>query len=151
MTAYLFLQLAGPYLALAVALGICVLISMKHKAATRQSTEQAEQAAAELRQRLIAAEDAIGRLRADLQTAEEQFRVSAGAPAKSWSNINRRTQALRMLRSGQKPQRIAAELSMTAGEIDLISKVTSIMSNNSLQTNNSAQSDGETSIFPINA
>ena len=150
MTTYLFLQLAGPYLALITGLSICVILIRNVKAQARQSGSESESVIAELRQRMTAAESGLIRLRTDLQTAEEQFRASAGSPAKSWSNISCRTQALRMLRAGQKPHDIAAELSMTIGEIELIAKVTSIVSHAS-QSDKNVQSGNEASIFPINA
>jgi methylphosphotriester-DNA--protein-cysteine methyltransferase len=149
MTPFLFLQLAGPCTALIAGIGICVFLIRNVKSGARRSEEQVEAALAELRDRLKTAEDAIVRLRSDLQTVEEQFRVSAGVPAKSWSNITRRTQALRMLKAGQKPQRIAAELGMSAGEVDLIAKVTRIVTSN-LQPLDS-HGENEDSTFSISA
>jgi hypothetical protein len=65
----------------------------------------------------------VARLQTQVRELEEQARLVSGAPAKSWTNINRRTQAVRMLRSGSTPDRVAAELSITREEVDLIRKV----------------------------
>jgi hypothetical protein len=84
--------------------------------AVKQRAEIAER-------RLLTAEAALPKLQSQIADLEEQVRLSSGAPAKSWTNINRRTQAVRMLRAGDKPSQVAAELSMSRAEVDLIRKV----------------------------
>ena len=147
---FIFLQIAGPYLAAAAGIGVCVFLFLNGKAGVRRSQRQTELALAEIRQSVKMAEESVAGLRADLQAAEEQFRISAGAPGKSWSNINRRTQALRMLRGGEKPRRIASELGMSAGEVDLILKVNSIASN-TFHPENQSRVENESSILSISA
>jgi hypothetical protein len=72
-------------------------------------------------------QQAISRVEAQLNDTEEQFRLSAGAPAKSFVNINKRTQAVRMLRGGEPRTRVAAALGMTLGELELLTKVQALV------------------------
>ena len=65
----------------------------------------------------------VAKLQAQVYELEEQARLASGAQAKSWSNISGRTQAIRMIRNGSSSDRVAAELSMTPGEVDLIRRV----------------------------
>jgi hypothetical protein len=77
----------------------------------------------QLEAKLEAAELTIGRLQNQTRQVEEQASLMSGTQAKSWTNINRRSQAIRMLKSGSTPDRVAAELSLTRGEVELIRKV----------------------------
>jgi hypothetical protein len=85
-------------------------------------TAEAERESRELRQLI---QSGIGEMREELKSALEAFKLAAGSGAapKSMININKRTQALRLHRSGETPDRIAAALGMTRGEVDLLIKV----------------------------
>jgi len=150
-TTLIFLQIAGPYLALAAGLGICIYLIVRVKAGLRQSVRETEITLAAMRESVKAAEASLAALRADLRVAEEQFRISAGAPTKSWSNISNRTQALRLLRAGVNPQQIAAELNLSGGEVELITKVSNIAAGSHQRQENSGRASNEGSIFSINA
>lgn len=82
-----------------------------------------QQQVRQLEARLEESATDVARLQTQVRELEEQARLVSGAPAKSWTNINRRTQAVRMLRSGSTPDRVASELSITREEVDLIRKV----------------------------
>jgi hypothetical protein len=150
-TTLIFLQIAGPYMALAAGLGVCIYLIISVKASLRRSVQETEITLAAMRDSVKAAEASLVALRADLRAAEEQFRISAGAPVKSWSNISNRTQALRMLRAGLSPQHIAAELSLSGGEVELIAKVSNIAVGKPQSQENQPRRSNEGSIFSINA
>src|SRR5688572_5041023 len=129
-------------MALAAGLGVCIYLIVSVKAGLRRSARETEITLAAMRDSVNAAEASLAALRADLRAAEEQFRLSAGAPVKSWSNISNRTQALRMLRAGLSTQQIAAEL---------IAKVSNIAVGNPQPQENRPRRSNEGSIFSINA
>ena len=89
----------------------------------RQGLAAAQESEKNLATRLDEAKNEISRMGACIRELEEQVRLAAGAQAKSWSNIDRRVQAVRMLRNGTSADRIAAELAMAPGEVDLIRRV----------------------------
>ena len=79
--------------------------------------------------RKIAAQDAeqlarIGRLCAEVSAlAERQAELPPAPPAVSGMNLNRRSQALRMARRGDPPDRIAGALGIPRSEVELLLKV----------------------------
>jgi hypothetical protein len=89
----------------------------------RQGMAAAQESEKNLAGRLDEAQSEIARMAATIRDLEEQVRLAAGAQAKSWSNIDRRVQAVRMLRNGTSADRIAADLAMAPGEVDLIRSV----------------------------
>jgi hypothetical protein len=89
----------------------------------RHGLTAAEESDKDLAGRLDEALSEIARMGACIRDLEEQVRLAAGAQAKSWSNIDRRVQAVRMLRNGTSADRVAAELAMAPGEVDLIRSV----------------------------
>ena len=93
------------------------------KAVAAEAVADVQDRIRQLEAKLEAAELTIGRLQNQTRQVEEQASLMSGTPAKSWTNINRRSQAIRMLKSGATPDRVAAELSLTRGEVELIRKV----------------------------
>lgn len=129
MTAlYPVLFVAGPCLAI-LSLGICLLLYKTMKAEYRRELSRIHETLDDLMRKSEKSDNAAASLRAQVCALEEQLRISSGAPVKSWNNINRRTQALRRLRAGEKPQVIAAELGMSRGEVDLLYRVHRVVVN----------------------
>jgi hypothetical protein len=89
----------------------------------REGLTAAQESEKNLSVRLNEAQSEIARMGGCIRDLEEQVRLAAGAQAKTWSNIDRRVQAVRMLRNGTSADRVAAELAMTPGEVDLIRSV----------------------------
>jgi hypothetical protein len=122
---------AGPYAAVCVAMAFSRWLNNARQREAARNEEAADQRAELAERRLLAAETALARMQSQVTDLEEQARLSCGAPAKSWTNINRRTQAVRMLRAGEKPSQVAAELSISRAEVELIRKVHSLTSTES--------------------
>jgi hypothetical protein len=122
------------YAALAVGIGLCLGLFLRLKMRLRGMEKKIQRASDDLRSLCDTLKSQVEQLQVDLQEAQEQLKLSAGAPAKSLININKRTQALRLHRAGEPPERIAASLGMTRGEVDLLIKVQSIV-RNSYETN----------------
>ena len=122
---------AGPYAALCVAIAISLWLQKARKKETARELETVSQRAELAEGRLHTAEATLARVQSQVADLEEQVRISSGAPAKSWTNINRRTQAVRMLRAGDKPSQVAAELAMSRAEVELIRRVQSLTSSES--------------------
>jgi hypothetical protein len=120
------LLMAGSYAAAAVSIALCLYRHRALKLESKKAAEALEQRTQQAEQKVEATEAVLSVLRAQLAGLEEQVQLSSGTPAKSWTNINRRTQALRMLRSGDKSDRVASELSMSKGEVELIRRVHTI-------------------------
>jgi hypothetical protein len=80
---------------------------------------------------------AVGAMQSKLETLTAELREShrrlPGEPipgtAKSSMNVSRRSQALRMRRQGDSPERIAESLEMPRQEVDLLLKVNDIVLN----------------------
>ena len=117
---------AGPYVAIFAAAALGFYLRRKSAWQSMRSLEAMTQRAESVEERLRAAEVALAEMRSQVADLEEQARLSSGAPAKSWTNINRRTQAVRMLRAGDAASHVAAELSMSRAEVELIRKVHSL-------------------------
>jgi hypothetical protein len=139
---------AGPYAFVCVAVALCFY---RHRASARESMRKLETVAQRARsaeQRLGAVETALSQIQAQMRDLDEQARLSSGAPAKSWTNINRRTQAVRMLRAGDKPAHVAAELSMSRAEVELIRRVHSLTAH-TYEPVGLPAAKSETSIFSV--
>lgn len=115
--------LAGAYVIVFGACGSIALLYRRSKSRLSEAVLASEERCNELRSELRAQRVALEMLRSHVAEAEQQLKAAAAAPASSWSNINRRTQVLRMLRTGRSAGSIASELKMTRGEVDLIEKV----------------------------
>lgn len=105
--------------------GACVLLlivlEMKRR---QQETEQRWNK----RQMLLQSE--LGKVRGEitdlksrLQEAEVRAELEVGATRPSGLNLNRRTQAIRLLRRGERPEQVSASLGMPTQEADLLLKV----------------------------
>lgn len=83
--------------------------TMAHERETRQAAE------AELRQ-------AISRLEQELEE-ERKASLARAAPLQQSMNLSKRSQALRMHRLGEPPEKIARTLGLSRTEVDLLLKV----------------------------
>ena len=113
----------GVCLAACIALASLFRLHYRLRQEYREGVTAAEESRRNLASRLEQAQSEIVRMGASIRDLEEQVRLAAGAQAKSWSNIDRRVQAVRMLRNGTSADRVAAELAMAPGEVDLIRSV----------------------------
>ena len=68
-TTLIFLQIAGPYLALAAGLGVCIYLIVSVKAGLRRLTRETEITMAAMRDSVKTAEASVAALRADLPVA----------------------------------------------------------------------------------
>ena len=106
----------------AAALATCIYLfaTVKRECAEqrRAAAERAESLAGALRQ----LEARIAEVERDLEG------TPSIAAAGSGMNLNRRTQALRLIRKGEAPDRIAAVLSLPLKEVELLSKVNRVAS-----------------------
>lgn len=121
------LRPVGPYALLAAGMGLCVslFVTLKGEIRALQRRCQAErQQVQTLESALGEARLAIHGLETDLRAVERQTgMLVAPAPARSGLNLSKRTQALRMHRSGQDPAGIAAALELPRSEVELLVKV----------------------------
>src|SRR5450755_3492490 len=70
-----------------------------------------------------------------LREAEERAgMLVAPAPVRSGLNLNKRSQAIRMSRRGERPDAIAASLSLPRRQVDLLLKVHGMVLNSSNET-----------------
>lgn len=123
----LVLQPLVLYVLLAAGLGLCLslFVSLKTEARglLRRCVETGRQVQS-LEGALDEARDAIKTLAADLQAVERQTGMLVEpAPARSGLNLSKRTQILRMHRSGLDNGGIASSLSLPRSEVDLLIKV----------------------------
>jgi hypothetical protein len=137
-----FFHPVSQYAVLAAAFAICLVLLFRARTTIGVLQENLNRAAEESKERHELLRGAIGRLEAQVRELEEQSRLSAGASVKSMVNINKRTQALRMFRAGETPQRIATALGMSRGEIDLLVRVQGIVLN-SYETGNGPDGKSE--------
>jgi hypothetical protein len=128
-------QLA-PFALLAAGIGACVYVFVSLKREIHQLTRRIklQQEQYQALQANIPAELASVNLR--LREAEERVGVLvAPAAPRSGLNLNKRSQALRMSRIGEKPENIAAALSLPRKEVELLLKVQKIvLSSNEIST-----------------
>jgi hypothetical protein len=139
MTAEMVLSIlaaAGPYVAVCAVTAAGLYLTRTRDRESARGMEGINLRVELAERRLQAAEIALAHIKSQMTDLEEQARLSSGAPAKSWTNINRRTQAVRMLRAGDRPSQVATELSMSRAEVELIRRVQSLTSQ-------------ESSIFPV--
>jgi hypothetical protein len=108
----------------ALGLGLCLYLFFALKCEARSAeirTTKAQQALASSLGELRAAVDAI---ESRLHEAEERSGVLvAPQPPPSGLNLSKRSQALRMYRRGEAPQKIAGSLSLPVKEVELLVKV----------------------------
>lgn len=124
---HLFLQLA-PFVLVSAGIAVCVQIFLSLKAEmqllSRRMKKQQEQCDAI--QTGLTSELANVHIR--LRDAEERAGVLVPpAPPRSGFNLSKRSQALRMSRIGEKPENIAAALSLPRKEVELLLKIQKIV------------------------
>jgi hypothetical protein len=127
MTGIIFLTLALAVLALAgMATGLFAAWQTRAVAAVIQG--KLEVSHAEFESRAEALEERLQAIAAQVQDLERQPSVTlaAGLP-KPGMNVVKRSQALRLHRRGEQPEKIAASLDLPRQEVDLLLKVHSIV------------------------
>lgn len=118
------MPLVGTLALVAAGLILCVILFLLLKIELQALTRRWE-----VRQRALEAsvrklEEAAEELRLGLKEADERTGVLAPpAPPRSGLNLTTRAQALRMVRRGEPPERIAAALQVPENEIRLLVKV----------------------------
>jgi len=116
----------GPYSMLAAGciVCLCVFLSLKNEMRrihARVGNQDVREKLDELRGRLQEAEERSGML-------------VAPATLRSGLNLNKRSQALRMSRRGERPESIAASLSLPRRQVELLLKVHAMALNNTPKT-----------------
>lgn len=122
-----FLQLA-PFILLIAGVAACgyIFVSLKREIHGLEQRMLRQQEQLEAVKANLNAELADARTR--LQEAEERAGVLvAPCPPRSGLNLSKRSQALRMFRIGEKPENIAAALSLPRKEVELLLKVQKIV------------------------
>lgn len=118
------------YALMAVGLGLCLYLFMTLKVELRglQPGRVGDQQRVEaLESALEEARLAVKKLENDLREVERQTgMLVAPSPARSGMNLSKRTQVLRLHRSGESSAGIAASLGLPRGEVELLIKVHSM-------------------------
>lgn len=66
----------------------------------------------------------LSEVRAEMESLEDRSQLLVPpVPSKSGMNLNKRTQAIRMLHRGEAPEQVAAALGLPLGEVNLLWKV----------------------------
>jgi hypothetical protein len=106
-------------LLIVIAFGLCgfLFVSVKKDlhGSERRRKEDLEKAAS----RITALENELAGLRKEMEALPSLVATPAGAGI----NLNKRTQALRMMKLGEGPEHIAAALSLPRKEVELLVKV----------------------------
>lgn len=115
------------YALLAVGLGLCLYLFVTLKVEMRRlhrGRQDERRQVEDLEKALSEARLAVQALETDLRAVEGQTGMLVSpAPTRSGLNLSRRTQVLRMHRSGQDNAGIAAALALPRSEVDLLIKV----------------------------
>jgi len=121
----LILQIALPYALIAAGMGLCLFLFVSLKRDLRASDSRCEKKLAALeaewKEKVAALEQQCQEL------AEVSGLLVPPPPIRSGLNLNKRSQALQMSRRGEKPQDIAAALSLPRNEVELLMKVQRIV------------------------
>jgi DNA-binding NarL/FixJ family response regulator len=122
-----FLHPLLSYVLMAVGLGLCLYLFMTLKVEIRRLLPgriEDQQRVEALENALAEARLAVQQLENDLREVERQTgMLVAPAPARSGLNLSKRTQVLRLHRSGEGSAAIATSLGLPRGEVDLLIKV----------------------------
>jgi len=115
------------YILLAVSLGLVLYLFVTLKAEIRRAERRSladRQQVAELQEALGETRLAVATLETDLREVERQTgMLVAPEPARSGLNLSKRTQVLRMQRTGQDSAGIATALALPRAEVELLLKV----------------------------
>ncbi|MCE5309801.1 MAG: DUF2802 domain-containing protein [Acidobacteriales bacterium] len=109
-------------LVVTVLLGLYLFVCLKKQ--IRRLEQRLDTDNQGLTRQIEAAHSAVGELKVGLKEAEERTGVLVPpTPPCSGMNLNKRTQALRMSRRGERPEQIAAALGLPKREVELLVKV----------------------------
>lgn len=112
------------YLLLAAGMGLCLYLFVVTKKQLYSATSSAQRQAVKLKAALADLEKRLAEVDADLkETRQGMSLMVAPKPTPSGLNLNRRSQAFRMARRGDRPDQIAAALQIPHSEVVLLMKV----------------------------
>ncbi len=131
----LFLQLA-PFVLLTAGIAACGCVFVSLKQEIQQMAKRIKLQQEQFEEWKAGLTMALEKTQIRLREAEERTGVLvAPEPPKSGLNLSKRSQALRMYRIGEKPENIAAALSLPRKEVELLLKVQKIvLSSNDIDT-----------------
>ena len=112
------------YALVAISLGLCLYLFCTAKREIRRLQLR-------MKQQNILLQEASDRMEFAVEQLKKQFEELEGKagemvpppPAQSGMNLNKRTQAARMFRRGERPEQIAAALSLPRNEVALLLKI----------------------------
>lgn len=112
------------YLLLAAGMGLCLYLFLVTKKQLHSVTSTSKRQTEKLGAALLALEKRLGEMDAELKEARQGMSLMvAPKPTPSGLNLNRRSQAFRMARRGDRPDQIAAALQIPQSEVVLLMKV----------------------------
>jgi hypothetical protein len=112
------------YALVVISLGLCMYLFFSTKREIRRVQLR-------MKQQNVLLQEAYDRMEFAIEQLKGQFHELEGkagelvppSPAKSGMNLNKRTQAARMFRRGERPEQIAAALSLPQNEVALLLRV----------------------------
>jgi hypothetical protein len=127
----LFLQLA-PFVLLTAGIAACGFIFVSLKSEIQALNQRLNQRLKQHQEQFEALQTNLTAEFADTKTRLRESEERAGvlvppSPPRSGLNLSKRSQALRMSRIGEKPENIAAALSLPRREVELLLKVQKII------------------------
>src|SRR6266404_2271879 len=118
------LQYLPIYALVVISLGLCMYLFVSAKREIRRLQRRTKQQNVLLQEAYDRMEFAVEQLRSQFQELEGKAgELVPPSPARSGMNLNKRTQAARMFRRGERPEQIAAALSLPQNEVALLLKV----------------------------
>ena len=112
------------YALVVVSLGLCMYLFLSAKREIRRLQLRMKQQNVLLQEAYDRMEFAVEQLRGQFQELEGKTgELVPPSPARSGMNLNKRTQAARMFRRGERPEQIAAALSLPQNEVALLLRV----------------------------
>ena len=112
---------AGPYAAIAIGMALCLFLFGSLKRDLRAGDARGAKKLAALEQDCRARMESLDERWKELSHISDL--LVAPTPPRSGLNLNKRSQALQMVRRGETPQAISAVLSIPQNEVDLLIKV----------------------------
>jgi hypothetical protein len=118
------LQYLPIYALVVISLGLCMYLFVSAKREIRRLQRRTKQQNVLLQEAYDRMEFAVEQLRTQFQELDGKAgELVPPSPARSGMNLNKRTQAARMFRRGERPEQIAAALSLPQNEVALLFKV----------------------------
>ena len=118
----------APFVLIAAGIIVCVYVFISLKREISALERKVEENEARLGAALQGLQPELSSLRQGIQEAEQRAGVLVPpAPPKSGLNLNKRSQALKLYRRGELPEKIAAALGLPRREVDLLLKVQKIV------------------------